>query len=450
MNSLKSLITVAILGAVGVGLYMKINSMPDPKPPKDFASSWVEPPAIDMGGDLKNPLGSIPGTPDISGSTTPGGSAPAFSTTPPGGTAPVYVPASGSGGPPPINSSSGSSITTPDSMPVSANVELPATTGMGSNTAFPSSTTDPFSTHITGGPSTNNSQFGVTPATNHTVPLNTAPQNVSADNNQFNSSTGLGNITASSNSESLFYRTEHATFDEAWAEARVLLSQKNLASAHLLLSAWYNHPTLRPAEKEALMDLLSGLAGTVIYSPEHHLEQPYTPAAGETLDQIARRYQVSPELLAKINGITPMQTLNPAQPLKVLRGPFGAQIDAAQQEMVLVLGGRYAGKFQIGLGRERSDIAGRYEVSRKVANPPYIGPDRTIEPGDPANPLGSHFLKLIKPLENEAAATFGIHGTNASGNLNGDDARGYIRLSQRDISDCYDILSEKSQVVIRR
>jgi hypothetical protein len=442
VNSFKSFLTVAILGAVGVGLYMKINSMPDPKPPKDFTSSWVEPPAIEMSADLTASFGQVPGVPSAS-STAPGGMAPSYKPAPPGGTAPVYVPPSSGGSAPPIASHGH------DSMPVSANVELPGSNDLGpSNTSPPS--TDPFSTRITGGPSggndfaAGNSSADLGPAQNQfnsQVPANHGSPGASPD---------LGAQVSTGNSESLFYKTEHATFDAAWSEARTMLSQRNLAGAQLLLSAWYNNPTLLPAEKDALLDLLSGLAGTVIYSPDHHLEAPYSPAPGETLDQIARRYQISPELLAKINGLSMTQPLSPAQSLKVLRGPFGAQIDPVRHEMVLVLGGRYAGRFEVGLGRERQDIEGRYEVRRKMANPPYYGPDRMIEPGDAANPLGSHYLSLIKPLENEAATPFGIHGTNLRGDLQSDEARGYVRLSERDITDCYDILSEKSPVLIRR
>ena len=439
MNSFKSLITVAILGAVGVGLYMKINSMPDPKPPKDFSSSWVEPPAIEMNADLTASFGGMPGA-SSSGS---GGNAPAFKATPAGGTAPVYVPPSSGGSAPPIASGGH------DSVPVSANVELPTTNELDSHNANPS-TSDPFKTHITGGPAAAGNLDAQNTSANSAITQNQFNSSAATNPHSLDAAAAPPTQTSTGNSESLFYKTEHAVFEDAWVEARTMLSQRNLAGAHLLLSAWYNDRTLRPAEQEALVDLLSGLAGTVIYSPDHHLEAPYSPAAGETLEQIARRYQIAPELLAKINGLSMTQPLNPGQPLKVLRGPFGAQIDPARHEMVLVLGGRYAGRFEIGLGRERSDIVGRYEVRRKVTNPPYFGPDRTIEPGDPSNPLGSHFLSLIKPLENEVAAPFGIHGTNSQGNLQGDEARGYVRLSERDITDCYDILSEKSPVLIRR
>ena len=51
MNSFKPLAIVAILAAIGVGLYLKINSMPAPEPPPDFSGSWGSPPQIDMGGE---------------------------------------------------------------------------------------------------------------------------------------------------------------------------------------------------------------------------------------------------------------------------------------------------------------------------------------------------------------------------------------------------------------
>jgi LysM repeat protein len=241
----------------------------------------------------------------------------------------------------------------------------------------------------------------------------------------------------------------HATFDEAWSEARSLLDHGDLAGAHLLLSAWYGNPTLRPEEQQALTGLLSGLAGTVIYSPTYHLEQPYV-VQGETLEQIAAKYNVPTELLAKINGLADTRQLQPGQQLKVVRGPFSAMVNLSQREMTLVLAGRYAGRFDIGVGQERQNIEGRYEVNRKLTNPPYYGPDRDIAPGSSENPLGTHFLSLVKPLDNAIAGPFGIHGTNDPASIHRDDPRGYIRLAPEHVADAYDILSERSEVIIRR
>jgi LysM repeat protein len=205
---------------------------------------------------------------------------------------------------------------------------------------------------------------------------------------------------------------------------------------------------LAPEEVRQLTELLDQLAGTVIYSRQHLLEPAYTVKPGETLQQIAQTYTVPWQVLAKINGIREPDRLEAGRQLKVFHGPFEAVVHLERYELVLMLGGRYAGRFPIGIGRDHAQLEGSYTVKRKATRPPYFGPDRTLEPGDPNNPLGNFWIELGDRL--------GIHGTNDIKALRRADGRGSICLGPRDIEDVYDILTADSQsaagskVTIRR
>ena len=82
-----------------------------------------------------------------------------------------------------------------------------------------------------------------------------------------------------------------------------------------------------PADTQKVETLLGQLAGTVIYSTEHQLEPARVVKPGETLETIAKEYNVPWQLLAKINGIPAPDQLRPGQELKVVRGPFSAVVD---------------------------------------------------------------------------------------------------------------------------
>jgi lipoprotein-anchoring transpeptidase ErfK/SrfK len=105
-----------------------------------------------------------------------------------------------------------------------------------------------------------------------------------------------------------------------------------------------------------------------------------------------------------------------------------------------MLGGRYAGRFPIGIGRDNPRLEGSYTVKKKLADPRYFGPDRTIEPGDPTNPLGRFSLEL--------ADRVAIHGTDEIKNLRRADGRGTICLGPRDIEDLYNILTAGSESAV--
>ncbi len=232
----------------------------------------------------------------------------------------------------------------------------------------------------------------------------------------------------------------HARFASDMQAVLDLLRQDRLADAHLALSQWYpQRHRLNPDEQRELLRFLDGLAGSVVYSQRHLLLAPYTVKPGETLQQIADRHKIPWRLLAKINGLAGSDAVTPGMTLKVVPGPFHAEVDLAAYELTLFLAdGRYAGRFSIGVGRELLPENGQYIVTRKELNPPY----QDIPGGDPRNPLGDRMIYLDD--------RYCLHGTNAPETVGEPCKEGCIRLTPRDVEDVYDILSEGSRVVIRR
>jgi hypothetical protein len=222
------------------------------------------------------------------------------------------------------------------------------------------------------------------------------------------------------------------TFSKFMEAAHSDLEQGKLADVHQTLSLWYDNPELSPEESRLLTELLDQIAGTVVYSREHVLERPYVVQSGDTLQRVARAYGVPWQLLAKINGIRDPENLEPGRELKVVRGPFDAVIDLDEHELTLKLGGLYAGRFPIGIGRNQADLEGIYFVQDKI-----------VQSGDAGgSPLGQYWIKLDDRI--------GIHGTNDPRNVGRDDGPGTICLDQQDIEDVHDILSVGSRVQILR
>ncbi len=251
------------------------------------------------------------------------------------------------------------------------------------------------------------------------------------------SSSGISQTDGPLASLSSGVRPEFANFLEV---AYQKLDRGEFAQVHQVLSAWYADPRLTPEEDAQLTDLLDQVAGTVVYSRQHILESPYTVQPGDTLPQIAERFAVPWELLAKINGITQPDQLSPGMQLKVVRGPFEAVIRLQRRELVLMVQGRYAGRFSIGLGRDAKGCEGVYQVREKTLNPRYYGDQGVIEANDPRNPLGSKWLGLEGRL--------GIHAARDPRLFQDPEPPGAIFLSPRDMDDVFDILDVGSRVVI--
>ena len=232
------------------------------------------------------------------------------------------------------------------------------------------------------------------------------------------------------------------------------LDEGKLAEAHLALSRLYGNPDLSTDQAKQITDLLDRLAGTVIYSRQHHLEPAYRTQPGDTLDGIARKYSIPWQLLGRINGLLPPgpsssedpakdQPLPTGMELKVVRGPFEAVVNLDKHEMTLMIQNRYAGRFPIGVGRDQPKLDGEYTIHDKTPSPAYHGPDGVnFSPNDPQNPLGDAWIGLNDRI--------GIHGTNDPRAIGRDDNRGTICVSDRDLQDLYGILSVGSRITIRR
>lgn len=230
------------------------------------------------------------------------------------------------------------------------------------------------------------------------------------------------------------------SFQDAWQMATDQLNSQYWSDALLTLSAFYDRPEVTGRDRQRLVDLLDPLAGKVIYSPEHLLEPPYQVRPGENLLEIAQRYQVPATLLKNINGISDPRDLTPGSLLKVVRGPFRAEVTIARDELVLFLGDYYAGRFAISIGNDPQPRPGQYVVQGKQEGREYFAPDGTrIPPLARDNPYGRWWIDLGGDISIHASP----ETTPSHGGL------GCIALDPHDAADVFGILSIGSKVILR-
>ncbi len=147
--------------------------------------------------------------------------------------------------------------------------------------------------------------------------------------------------------------------------------------------------------------------------------------AGDSLESIAQQYQVPWQLLAKINGIQNSNGLMPGEKLKIVHGPFQALLNVQQGWLALFVDGLYAGRFRVQTIGPLVKPDGAYPVAKfsteqagAGSQAPYIslGGDLHLRVPDDALPPGVTA----------------------------------VRISRQDMSDVFDMLSERSQVTIVR
>lgn len=180
---------------------------------------------------------------------------------------------------------------------------------------------------------------------------------------------------------------------------------------------------------------LDCLAFEIFYNPKRAILEPMRQTLpGETLESIAKEYNVSPETIAVINGVKlPADSpLPPGAQLKVFRGPVAAEISASRKELLLTFNGLYAGRFKCGIPRQDVNFRGTCDVETLIEKPScdavdLSGSKITIPGGSPENPLGAYWIGL--------SGGHGLQGTNRA-ELIGTDVpeNGGFIFSNREIS----------------
>ena len=212
-----------------------------------------------------------------------------------------------------------------------------------------------------------------------------------------------------------------------------------ILDAHAELSEIYwKHPELR----SAIDDRIRETASLIFTSNERQFGTPHLVEYGETLQAIAKQYEVPWQYLAQLNRVTP-EKLQAGQELKVVRGPFGAVVDLNAFTLTIHAHGWYVNKYRIGTGRDQKTPLGEFVVEDKLENPTWYNPDGGIvEPDDPENPLGEYWLGLGNHI--------GIHGTNDPSTIGRAASRGCIHLGDSEIEEVFSLLSTGSKVLIRK
>jgi hypothetical protein len=226
------------------------------------------------------------------------------------------------------------------------------------------------------------------------------------------------------------------------AEAEQLVAEAKYRAALAKLTPHYAHTELPPEQRALLFQWLDSLAGKVIYSREHCIVPAHQVRKGETLFDVAKQYNVEYRLLQNINSsdVHDPLILVPSTELKVVPGPFRADVNLSTREITLLVGDLYAGRFPFMIGDQPPQPGDFRIIDKRSQQKSYNGLDgRVIPANDPNNPYGGWWISL--------GGEVAIHGSPATP---GAKTLGCIALSPQDSKDVYGILSIGSDVKIHR
>jgi len=171
----------------------------------------------------------------------------------------------------------------------------------------------------------------------------------------------------------------------------------------------------------------------------------YEVKRGDSLVRIAARYNVTPDLLKRINGFT-SNMLQRGQIIRVIDAKFNILVDLSAYRLTLKSGDKTVKKYIVSVGKaETPTPPGDYKVTDKLPNPVWYctlpsGAKEAIQPDDPRNELGTRWIGF-KPA-------YGIHGTIAPESIGQAVSNGCVRMLNEDVEELYDLVGVGTPVKI--
>jgi lipoprotein-anchoring transpeptidase ErfK/SrfK len=166
--------------------------------------------------------------------------------------------------------------------------------------------------------------------------------------------------------------------------------------------------------------------------------------SGETLSEIAAKYDVGIGLLVKLNQIEDPNRIRAGKKVKVIQGPFRIEVNKTARTLSIYLKDQHFKTYDVAIGKSNSTPEGEFRVKEKMVKPIWTDPYEgvMVKPDDPRYPLGTRWLSF-------AEYGYGIHGTNDPASIKTEASFGCIRMLNPDVEEVYDLVSVGSQILIK-
>ncbi len=178
----------------------------------------------------------------------------------------------------------------------------------------------------------------------------------------------------------------------------------------------------------------------------------YSVKSGDSLALIAKRYRKSSVRLESgtlqlINRIKNANAIQVGQRLRIPLGEIQTIVEKQSYLLAIYVGEHMVRLYPCAHGKVESPTpVTTFMIKDKIPKPDWDRPGQRIAYGDPANPLGTHFVKF-EPAA--ALSGFGIHGTWDPKSIGTMASMGCVRLRNEDVAEFSRFVPRGTKVVIR-
>lgn len=251
-------------------------------------------------------------------------------------------------------------------------------------------------------------------------------------------------------------------YDKYWEAGLKAFDQQDYVNARAQLAQALKGPSISAERKKMIQVQMSSIAKELTFSrhvmADDKTVELYHVKSGDYPAGVAKKFNITAGLFMKINGIADPTRMRADKSYKVIKGPFDVVVHKKTFRLEVFLGDYYIKGYSIGLGRDNSTPTGVFLTGSKLPDPNWRAPAdasgrrELVRHGDPRNPLGNHWISLMRLPEEGGKLSdsdYGIHGTNEPQTIGKQASHGCIRMRNEKVADVFDLLvTGKSRIRI--
>ena len=241
------------------------------------------------------------------------------------------------------------------------------------------------------------------------------------------------------------YKGSDYVDDAKWGKALLKSQAEDAVAARTDLSAILEeHPdTNRRPEIE---DLLGKINLELLNSSEvHEGDEIYQLQKGDKLTTIGKKFNVSPDLIGRVNHIRDERMLTVNRRIKIPKTNFSILVDKSSNTMVLLNDGKFFKRYRVRTGsNDWLTPTGAFRIRTKVKDPNWTDPKtgQHYAANDPGNELGTRWMAF------DVNAQLGIHGTIHPETIGQYASNGCVGLVKEDAEEVFDLVPIGTEVKI--
>lgn len=167
--------------------------------------------------------------------------------------------------------------------------------------------------------------------------------------------------------------------------------------------------------------------------------------SGDNLTKVGKIYKIAPGLIRFLSK-KPNNGVGIKEKLKIIEGPIAIAVNKNSFILIVHLANDkfppyYIRSYEVGLGKEDRTPIETFTIIEKIEKPAWF----RIPYGDPANPLGSRWMKFE---DKPNLSGFGIHGTTDPNSIGKNMSNGCVRLRNPEVEELFELILRGTKVTI--